>query len=144
MGLDMYLEAEAYFSEYFDKDKFKALSAVFPGYKPKKVRFEAGYWRKANAIHQWFVTNCQNGVDECQDTYVDTDKLKELLDLCKSIGKSKKKAAELLPPQSGFFFGSTEIDQRYFQDIKDTITILEKCLNDEFFKSCDFYYRSSW
>ena len=24
------------------------------------------YWRKANAIHSWFVENCQDGVDECQ------------------------------------------------------------------------------
>ena len=26
---------------------------------------EVGYWRKANAIHGWFVRNVQNGKDDC-------------------------------------------------------------------------------
>ena len=146
MGLDMYLEAEKYLSAYSpeDTEPREAIMKLFHGNTPKKIRFEAGYWRKANAIHQWFVNNCQGGKDECQDTYVSREKLQELLDLCKTVGKSKKKAAELLAPQGGFFFGSTDIDQYYFQDLKDTIEILEKCLTDKFFESCDFYYRSSW
>ena len=146
MGLDQYLEAEKYLSAYSpeDKEPREAIMNLYPGKTPKKIRFEAGYWRKANAIHQWFVDNCQNGVDQCQDTYVPREKLQELLALCKTVGKSKKKAAELLAPQGGFFFGSTDIDQYYFQDLKDTIETLERVLADEFFKSCDFYYRSSW
>ena len=27
---------------------------------------EVAYWRKFNALHNWFVQNCQDGVDECQ------------------------------------------------------------------------------
>lgn len=27
---------------------------------------DVGYWRKANAIHAWFVKNVQGGVDNCQ------------------------------------------------------------------------------
>ena len=31
---------------------------------------DVGYWRKANAIHNYFVQRCQNGVDECQMSLV--------------------------------------------------------------------------
>ena len=27
---------------------------------------EVGYWRKANAIHKWFVDNVQDGNDDCK------------------------------------------------------------------------------
>ena len=156
MGLDQYLHAEKYISGYDhqreeQKNEYRSLVESFgvgefvdPESPSAYVKFTVAYWRKANAIHQWFVNNCQGGKDECQDTYVSREKLQELLDLCKTVGKSKKKAAELLAPQGGFFFGSTDIDQYYFQDLKDTIEILEKCLTDKFFESCDFYYRSSW
>ena len=40
------------------------------------------YWRKANAIHNWFVVNCQKGVDECQRTYIERSQLVELKDAC--------------------------------------------------------------
>lgn len=49
---------------------------------------------------------------------------------------------EILPTSSGFFFGSTDYDEYYLQDINSTIEILEKALaNTEF---GDFYYSSSW
>ena len=35
------------------------------------VRTEAGYWRKANQIHGWFVNKCQDGVDDCQLTQLE-------------------------------------------------------------------------
>ena len=30
------------------------------------VSVNAAYWRKANAIHKWFVDNVQDGEDNCQ------------------------------------------------------------------------------
>ena len=39
---------------------------------------EVGYWRKANAIHGWFIRECADGVDECQEIPVSTIKLLEL------------------------------------------------------------------
>lgn len=44
-----------------------------------EVGFEAGYWRKANQIHKWFVENVQEGEDDCKEYYVSREKLKELL-----------------------------------------------------------------
>ena len=76
----------------------------------------AGYWRKANQIHGWFVENVQNGVDECKKTYVPKEKLIELKELCEDLlhTKDKQKAQELLPATSGFFFGSTDTNDKYY------------------------------
>ena len=38
------------------------------------------------------------------------------------------KIDDLLPPTSGFFFGSTEIDEYYKQDVEDSIKIFEDLL----------------
>jgi len=76
-----------------------------------EVVVQIGYWRKANAIHKWFVDNCQEGVDDCREAYVSSQQLISLKDICKEIiqtkGKNKQKDLVLnkLPPQSGFFFG---------------------------------------
>jgi hypothetical protein len=47
----------------------------------------------------------------------------------------------LLPSTSGFFFGNTEYDEWYYNDIQNTIEILEKALED---KDGEYYYSSSW
>jgi hypothetical protein len=154
MGLDMYLYASKYTSpaEWRPEDerkKFKDILKAIDGEKfvdtdlPSIViDLKVGYWRKANQIHQWFVDNVQSGEDNCAEYYVDRDKLKELRDLCKLALKDKGKAEELLPTQSGFFFGSTEIDEWYFQDVNATIEIINKCL--EMDDTWTFKYQSSW
>lgn len=134
MGLDMYLSAERYF--WFDEP-----APVIEGHTIKTVRAEAAYWRKANQIHNWFVTNVQGGEDECREHYVSREQLIELRDLCQEAIKTKD--ATRLPPQSGFFFGSTEIDEWYWSDLVDTVDQINKAL-EGFPKSWDFYYRSSW
>ena len=107
MGLDMYLESEAYVSKYFGPDASEEQRVARLGtvlelcdelHLPVEDRelggisicTHAGYWRKANAIHAWFVRECQNGVDECQRTYVELDKLEELREACTKIIESAK------------------------------------------------------
>lgn len=51
---------------------------------------------------------------------------------------------ELLPTQSGFFFGSTQYDSYYMMDIDRTIEILEKVLRETDFMNEVVYYTSSW
>ena len=53
-------------------------------------------------------------------------------------------AESLLPTQSGFFFGSTDYDQWYMQDIENTIEILTKTLRETDFNKCMVVYSSSW
>ena len=74
MGLDMYLSGKRYMSKYFDaadSEKIEKVNEIFGiegiedgDYGAQEVTFRVAYWRKANAIHQWFVDNCQDGVDE--------------------------------------------------------------------------------
>ena len=147
MGLDMYLRAEKYLG-WREEDKTKsAILELFPELaaikaEPKSISFEVMYWRKSNQIHSWFVDNCQDGVDECQNTEVSREQLQTLLGLCKAVLADHSKAKELLEPQGGFFFGSTDIDDWYFKDLEQTVEGLEKALTlpDEW----DFQYHSSW
>ena len=156
MGLDMYLSGKRYISKYFnegDEDLATAIAEKLPELKGrsgrigdaspvKEVSIEAGYWRKANAIHKWFVDNVQGGEDECRPHYVSREQLVELKELCEQVLADRSKAAELLPSASGFFFGSTDYDEYYFQDLESTVKIINDCL--ELPQSWEFEYRSSW
>ena len=125
MGLDMYLIG------YNSKNDLHGASIA--------------YWRKANAIHWWFVQNVQNGIDDCREYVVTKAQLKELYDICAKIqpfiiyGESPFMyeanlynalgltedgiaiARELLPTQGGFFFGGVGYVASYAEAILTTM-----------------------
>jgi hypothetical protein len=189
MGLDMYLNAERYLYSFDDKESTlgKEIAKVV-GLSVDSAQngtpfinrfgFQVGYWRKQNAVHQWFVDNVQGGEDNCAKYEVNIDQLKELRGTCEdillncekkwnkvkaSITNDMKSYDELpvkerkiysqisewcdehLPTTSGFFFGGTDYDEWYFQGLKDTITIIDRCekLSEEN-ASWYFEYNSSW
>ena len=158
MGLDMYLSKKNYVGAMYDFLNVKGTIDITIGDKKLPINFnrvsyieeEVGYWRKANAIHKWFVDNVQNGEDNCREYYVGIDTLKELLEICKKIDEHPSDAKELLPTQEGFFFGDTAYNEWYFEDIKKTIKMLEgiikeeKELNETYNLYSEFYYRASW
>ena len=149
MGLDMYLNKRTYvqYWEHNGDDNYevKVTKGGEPTkINPKKVKYiieEAGYWRKQNQIHRWFVENVQEGIDNCGEYYVSKEDLETLLDLCQKVKADNSLAESLLPSASGFFFGGTEYDEWYFNGIDNTIEILEEALEDE---RGDYYYSSSW
>ena len=49
---------------------------------------------------------------------------------------------ELLEPTPGFFFGGTEIDEYYFEEVNSTIETLKEVLEED--GEDDFIYRASW
>lgn len=135
MGLDMYLYGVNYISKYDEESN-----------KTKEILTEEIYWRKVNCVHKWFVDNCQEGNDDCRFSYgFDKETLEELMDICKRILDDHSLAEKLLPVEDGFFFGSTEYDEWYFEDIKYSYENLKRVL-DELDKTNYeyFYYRSSW
>jgi hypothetical protein len=97
MGLDMYLEAENYvggwehvppeerrlYGEILDLAGLRALACKDS--PSVDVTVKVAYWRKANAIHAWFVEHVQDGKDECQRSYVTRDQLAELVKLCQAV-----------------------------------------------------------
>lgn len=105
---------------------------------------EVAYWRKANAIHNWFVENCQNGIDECQTTPVTPEQLQSLLDLCRTVLNNPDGAPDNLPTTEGFFFGGTEYDEYYREEVENTVKKLEKVL--ETVSPIGWYvcYHASW
>lgn len=161
MGLDMYLYGERWMSDrIFTEDKmftnpqFVDLAKLFD-LNPKDldgpvtIKFTVGYWRKANAIHNWFVKNVQGGKDECKPHHVSLEQLAELRKDCVNALAAYQKdykdiAADILPPMSGFFFGSTDLNECYAIDLRNTIAIVDKCLNNDRFKDFQFSYRSCW
>jgi hypothetical protein len=165
MGLDMYLHAK----KYVEKINWKTLQdnqdlsydspeAINPLWKDivdtakmsdvatdiygVHVEVTCAYWRKANQIHKWFVDNVQGGEDNCGEYYVSQDKLKELRETCRQALFAKDPS--LLPPQAGFFFGTYDIDEWYWRDIKETIKKIDRVLKLAEKSDLSFYYTSSW
>lgn len=160
MGLDMYLYARQYVSRFDYKDgeridlpEFAALAETGPAdltkygdYSGIEIEYPVLYWRKANAIHGWFVNECADGIDECQRIYVSRESLVKLRDLCQSVIKQPAMAGDILPPTSGFFFGTYEIDDWYMEDMKHTVNALNHILSVVPDDNWDwsFVYRASW
>lgn len=151
----MYLTAQKFVSGYdFNKDenfsKILALLNLDEGDAERLINVDVtvGYWRKANAIHDWFVQNTQGGEDNCSRSFVSRENLAELRKECVSALKeyndgNNDAAAGILPPSEGFFFGGTDIDEYYKRDLENTIKIIDKVLGEKF-KGFDFYYQASW
>lgn len=187
MGLDMYLYAKRYeFGGHWDKTSEDAraynklsegiqnlLGTSLSSTEGLEVSFTIMYWRKANAIHNWFVQECGGGKDECQDIYVEVEDLERLHQLCSEVAELfpeeytsdfeneedrpplsdevVTRASQLLPPISGFFFGGTGIDIWYYDDIVRTRDELSRILewergerNERDYSDWSFSYRASW
>jgi hypothetical protein len=154
MGLDMYLTKRHDVKrwDFMGKAEHYEVTATKGGQpanwiKPERVTCvteEVAYWRKANEIHAWFVKNCQDGENDCREYGVSRDQLRKLLADCRKVIAAPADASEILPTSSGFFFGGTEYDEYYFEDIRNTIRMLEEILAEPETPDADFYYRASW
>ena len=151
MGLDMFMSARRHLSTYDANETVQtartALAEVMQQLGApvdsavNEVTVEVAYWRKANAIHNWMVANVQNGDDDCGEYYFSPEAMQRLLSVCEAVLENLGEAGELLPPTSGFFFGSTDIDEYYLREVKYTRDRLTECLKCA---SWSFYYSSSW
>lgn len=162
MGLDMYLYERHYLTSRGTKKgytKSNQLTIKVPKEygstelvkkKLKNVKHidcEVGYWRKANAIHQYFLDKCGNGHDNGVDLFPSNADLLELKQICLELlgyygKKFQQKAAELLPTIDGFFWGSTEYDKYYRADLRNTVKIINKLhLDDEYIQ---VVYNANW
>jgi hypothetical protein len=112
-------------------------------YLYRKETEEVAYWRKANAIHGWFMQFTDE--DNCTPVKIDMAALVELRDNCQKVVDegTVETAMELLPPTSGFFFGSTEIDEWYWSDIKTTLEKLNEIISEST-EDQEFEYQASW
>ena len=150
MGLDMYLVAKRHISQYQEEDK--ALGTELMQHFPElaadltvqEVTVRVGYWRKANHIHKWFVDNVQDGEDNCADYYVSREALTELRRRCQQVLDFRHLAVDNLPTAQGFFFGNTDYDEYYFQDVERTVKFIDAALLLQETENWDIEYSSSW
>lgn len=155
MGLDMYLTASTYHpkttyadgeareSEVFAKviNAINAETFVTGDFPAVSVEVNVAYWRKANAIHGWFVRNVQNGEDNCGRYYVTREALLELQEAC--IQALADRSSDVLAPTEGFFFGSSEKDEYWEAELRETVITIGKLLKTVP-EAWSFYYQSSW
>ena len=151
MGLDMYLYKKSWVnsSEWVKPEYREEITMTRGGNnvdtsKVKYIIEEVGYWRKANAIHRWFVENVQEGEDDCGEYRVTAKDLKSLLMDCENALCDSELREQVLPTQSGFFFGSTDYDEYYEEDLRNTIEILTEILAEKDAEHSEFFYSSSW
>lgn len=150
MGLDMYLTRKVYVKNWGDKEDYH-VSVTYKGeptsIDPKRVAYvteDIGYWRKANAIHKWFVENVQDGTDDCGEYHVSKEQLIQLMNDCQDVLDDPSTAKDLLPTTQGFFFGSTEYDDWYRDDLAKTVEICQTALELAEKDRGTFHYHSSW
>jgi len=172
MGLDQYLEVRKNISK-LDYSKFDRQNDTWPPPNSEQyaniiatapagidkyadfsgitISYPVAQWRKANAIHGWFVSNVQGGEDNCQSYYVSREQLSELAETCDLLLRApvgvgyEDLVNDILPPTQGFFFGGYEIDEYYMEDLKYTKKMIDHVLSvipDDF--DWSFYYSSSW
>ena len=123
MGLDMYLERR---KKIVDESEWE----------------EVAYWRKANQIRDWF--DRKVGVENCKHTIISKKRINELIDDCKKVLNKPELAKDILPTSSGFFFGSTEYDEWYFNQLENTVLMLERILQETDFKTEEITYFEWW
>ena len=144
MGLDMYLTARRSVSSV--RPPLKLPEYIPEGLDIDSINVDAAYWRKANAIHNWFVEHVQNGSDDCREYEVDREELVTLRDIAQAVWDDPTKAEELLPTKEGFFFGPTVYDDWYLENVRETVEQLTEVLSKigPEDPTWSFYYQSSW
>ena len=161
MGLDQYLTARKYFTKWDYDNGFenRVITQEFQDLIPIDtpditkyassgitVEYPVGYWRKANAIHNYFVQTLGGGVDECQEMFVPRETLRDLRKRCQNVVTSdniEEMAEEVgLETVAGFFFGDVSYDDWYKEDLKLTIEIIDHVLTlpEEY----SLRYQASW
>lgn len=160
MGLDMSLYREVQMKGKMEITD-KKLDEVLGGEKMRpSVKHEVCYWRKFNALHKYFNEHFnEQDNDNCVDMYMGIEDIKELLELVKKIRGAVKmdgdnianpEVCEELPTEEGFFFGSTDYDKYYVEQLDSTIKQLSKVIDEheKLIKAgvaeydIDYYYRA--
>lgn len=82
------------------------------------------YFRKVNFLFKYYED--RGKMHDQYYAFTDADDIDDIIDRCERILKDHSLANELLPTQSGFFFGGTDYDDWYFSDVKDCLKQMKK------------------
>jgi hypothetical protein len=110
-------------------------------------------WRKCNWFHAYFVNKFADGIDDCKPILITQDNIRDFISDLQTIKtafetepleKAKQIADELMPPEAGFFFGGTEIDEWYFQSIGEANHVFSKSIEENTDIPFCYEYQASW
>ena len=127
------LLARRYFSAWTDPTLISSLFDDVTTVWNPDLGFEVGCWIRAGQIHRWFVENVQGRVDNCATYPVATVQFYNLRAACQQVLSNHHLANKVLPPMD-----DGKIDDVYYQQLEDTIVIIDKCLSMP--STWDFYY----
>lgn len=97
--------------------------------KKEEDQPEVGYWRKANQIREFFASHIpEKRSENIEELVVNSEMLADLKSkiLACLSDRSPETSENLLPTAGGFFFGSTVYDEMYYQDLEETLPIIER------------------
>lgn len=98
-----------------------------------------GYFRKVNCVYRYFQDRLTD-----ETAWVTKADCEDIVKRCNEVLENPNLAMTLLPTQSGFFFGSTEYDKYYYDDLKNVRKQFKSFI--KYFKTDDdfLYIRMSW
>jgi hypothetical protein len=104
---------------------------------------ESTVWdgRKENHIHQWVCNTAS--VESTNVEYILIDPYTLHADL-ETVINNPELAPRIMPTQSGFFFGSTEYDDYYFEGVKHLYDLLADEKAQGLFDGHSYFYWSWW
>ena len=86
---------------------------------------EIAYFRKVNFLVKFIETYyAGRELENCEPFEIDKEGILELKDRCIKVLEDHTLAKELLPTQEGFFFGNTDYNSAYYEDVAK---VLDKC-----------------
>lgn len=124
MGLDIYLFKEP---------------IVANGSEPEKE--QVGYFRKVNCFLDW-VDNNVGTVENCEPLPIPKDKLVLLKETLDKV--NKENCEDILPTTEGFFFGNTDYNEYYWQDVDELKEWVDKTLNEFDFEKNKLVFVPWW
>jgi hypothetical protein len=98
------------------------------------------YFRKVNFLFEFF----SGSLNEDETTAVITrGEMEELIEKCEFVLNNRDKASEILPTCDGFFFGSLDYDDYYFESVAKVLLSFQVILenySDDYLYIIDFSY----
>ena len=93
---------------------------------------EIGYFRKANFLIPFFEGQIGDKIGNLRGVDISKEDVNELLRRCNIVLNDHSKAEELLPTECGFFYGSTDYDEYYFEKVASVRDYIKETLLPEF------------
>lgn len=98
------------------------------------------YFRKVNFLFEFF----SGSLNEDETTAIITrGEMETLIDNCEFVLNNRDKASEILPTCDGFFFGSLDYDDYYFESVAKVLLSFQVILenySDDYLYIIDFSY----